>query len=85
MQGFLSGLPQLDAKAGSPKDFNLFTESYGGHYGPAFFDYFYQQNQMIKNGSMKGYPLEFVSLGIGNGIIDEAIQVLFSTPTVIGV
>lgn len=47
----------------------------GGHYGPAFYNHFYKQNQMIKNGSMPGYPLNFVSLGIGNGIIDEAIQV----------
>lgn len=30
---------------------------------------------MIKNGSTKGCPLNFVSLGIGNGIIDEAIQI----------
>lgn len=49
--------------------------STGGHYGPAFYNHFYKQNQMIKNGSVPGYPLNFVSLGIGNGIIDEAIQV----------
>lgn len=29
IQGFLSGLPQLDAKIGSEKEFNLWTESYG--------------------------------------------------------
>lgn len=33
LQGFLGGLPQLDAQIAS-KDFNLWTESYGGHYGP---------------------------------------------------
>ncbi|KXS95738.1 hypothetical protein AC578_5295 [Pseudocercospora eumusae] len=74
-QGFLSGLPQLEGnKATSPKKFNLWTESYGGHYGPAFFDYFYNQNQHIKNGSISGYEFDFNNLGIINGIIDERIQ-----------
>lgn len=34
LQGFFSGLPQLDSKVGS-RTFNLWTESYGGHYGPS--------------------------------------------------
>lgn len=34
IQGFLGGLPQLDGEIQS-KEFNLWTESYGGHYGPA--------------------------------------------------
>lgn len=43
LQGFLEGLPQLQAnRATQPKKFNLWTESYGGHYGPSFFDYFYK-------------------------------------------
>ncbi|KAH4214320.1 hypothetical protein HBI95_006390 [Parastagonospora nodorum] len=54
--------------------FNLFTESYGGHYGPAFFRYFYEQNQKIENGSMPGYPINFNSLGLINAIIDEYTQ-----------
>jgi carboxypeptidase C (cathepsin A) len=58
----------------SARDFNLFTESYGGHYGPAFYNYFYNQNMKIQNGSMQGYPMNFNSLGIINGIIDETIQ-----------
>jgi hypothetical protein len=33
LQGFLGALPQLDAEIGSNKEFNLWTESYGGHYG----------------------------------------------------
>jgi carboxypeptidase C (cathepsin A) len=33
LQGFLGALPQLDAEVGSNKEFNLWTESYGGHYG----------------------------------------------------
>lgn len=75
LQGFLSGLESLDAKVGSPsRDFNLWTESYGGHYGPAFYNYFYQQNQAIENGTIPGYGMNFNTLGIGNGIIDEAVQ-----------
>jgi carboxypeptidase C (cathepsin A) len=76
-QALLATIPKFDAKLGSlspARDFNLFTESYGGHYGPAFYDYFHQQNSKIQNGSMPGYPLNFNSLGIINGIIDEAVQ-----------
>ncbi|KAK4555472.1 hypothetical protein LTR86_007224 [Recurvomyces mirabilis] len=74
LQGFMSGLDCLDAKLGVAKDFNLWTESYGGHYGPAFFNYFQQQNKLIENGTIPGYGLNFNSLGIGNGIIDEKVQ-----------
>ncbi|KAH8631810.1 hypothetical protein CUC08_Gglean011343 [Alternaria sp. MG1] len=76
-QALLATVPKFDAKIGdlnAARDFNLFTESYGGHYGPAFFNYFYNQNLKIENGSMPGYPLNFNSLGIINGIIDESIQ-----------
>ncbi|CAN9373611.1 alpha/beta-hydrolase [Alternaria alternata] len=76
-QALLATVPKFDAKIGdlnATRDFNLFTESYGGHYGPAFFNYFYNQNLKIENGSMPGYPLNFNSLGIINGIIDESIQ-----------
>jgi carboxypeptidase C (cathepsin A) len=68
LQGFYSALPQLDSEVKS-KVFNLWTESYGGHYGPAFYNYFYDQNQLVANGSISGVELNFNSLGIGNGII----------------
>lgn len=74
LQGFLSALPTLDAKIGCDKDFNLWTESYGGHYGPSFYRYFQEQNALIRNNSVSGYALNFNTLGIGNGIIDEATQ-----------
>ncbi|RDL36781.1 Carboxypeptidase [Venustampulla echinocandica] len=74
LQGFLGGLPQLNPNTQS-KEFNLWTESYGGHYGPAFFDYFYEQNELIANGTSQGIQLNFNTLGIINGLIDEAIQV----------
>lgn len=75
LQGFLDALPQLDAKASKSKLFNLWTESYGGHYGPAFFDYFRKHNEAIAVGTEKGIHLTMDTLGIGNGIINEAIQV----------
>jgi hypothetical protein len=75
IQGFYSALPQLDSNVSSTK-FNLATESYGGHYGPAFFSYFYDQNQAIANGSAQGKAMDFDSLTIINGIIDEFIQVV---------
>ncbi|KAI9813836.1 MAG: hypothetical protein M1827_003626 [Pycnora praestabilis] len=73
LQGFYSALPQLDSNVSS-KTFNLWTESYGGHYGPAFYNYFYNQNLLIANGTVGGTQLNFDTLGIGNGIIDEATQ-----------
>lgn len=73
LQAFLGALPQLDGGITS-REFNLWTESYGGHYGPAFFNYFYEQNQMIANGSSQGIQLNFNTLGVGNGITDEYIQ-----------
>lgn len=76
LQGFYSALPQLDYGVKS-KVFNLFTESYGGHYGPAFYNYFYEQNQLVADGTIDGIELRMNALGIGNGIIDEATQVPF--------
>ena len=76
LQGFLSALPQLDAGVGAPtgKTFNLWTESYGGHYGPAFYIYFYEQNQLVSNGTTNGTYLNFDTLGLINAIIDEYVQ-----------
>lgn len=39
-----------------------------------FYNYFYNQNQLISNGTIPGITLDFATLGIGNGIIDEGIQ-----------
>ncbi|TGO46751.1 hypothetical protein BOTNAR_0567g00050 [Botryotinia narcissicola] len=76
LQGFLGGLPQLDPAVNltTKKEFNLWTESYGGHYGPAFYKYFYDRNQEIANSTIPGIQLDFKTLGVGNGIIDEYIQ-----------
>ncbi|OSS47146.1 hypothetical protein B5807_09919 [Epicoccum nigrum] len=73
LQAFLELSPQLDADIKN-LTFNLWTESYGGHYGPGFYDYFYQQNEAIRNGTVKGVELRMDTLGIINGIIDDQIQ-----------
>ncbi|KAI1639330.1 Alpha/Beta hydrolase protein [Biscogniauxia mediterranea] len=73
LQGLIQELPTLDETVKS-RSFNLWTESYGGHYGPAFYRYFYEQNEAIKNGTAKGVELSMHTLGIINGIISERIQ-----------
>jgi hypothetical protein len=40
----------------------------------AFYNYFDEQNQMIANGNSQGIQLNFNTLGVINGIIDEYIQ-----------
>ncbi|CAK4032537.1 alpha beta-hydrolase [Lecanosticta acicola] len=50
---------------------SLFTESYGGHYGPGFMDYFVRQNDRITDGTLpKAHYLHLGTLGIINGCID---------------
>ncbi|RYC60002.1 hypothetical protein CHU98_g6230 [Xylaria longipes] len=73
LQALLEELPRLDNKVKS-RSFNLWTESYGGHYGPAFYKYFYDQNELIKKGSIEGVELNMHTLGIINGIISASIQ-----------
>ncbi|OMP81760.1 Carboxypeptidase S1-like protein A [Diplodia seriata] len=74
VQGFYSALPQLDAEIDSA-DFHLWTESFGGHWGPAFFTYFHSQNEMLdQKNTSTGRKLHMKSLGIVNGIVDEPTQ-----------
>lgn len=57
---------------------SIFTESYGGRYGPAFAAYFEEQNQRIANKTINEEDEEFIihldTLGIVNGCIDLLIQ-----------
>lgn len=58
---------------------SLFTESYGGRYGPAFVSYFMRQNELISNGTLKGPGLHYLhmdTLGIVNGCVNQADQAL---------
>ncbi|KAI9741774.1 MAG: hypothetical protein M1834_000160 [Cirrosporium novae-zelandiae] len=73
IQAFFSGLSEFDPSIKS-KQFNLFTESYGGHFGPSFYSHFYAENEKIANETADGIQLSFNSLGIGNGILDYMSQ-----------
>jgi len=56
---------------------SLWSESYGGHYGPKFFAFFQEQNRRIDNGfsSKKGaHKLHLDTVGIVNGLVDMAVQ-----------
>lgn len=56
---------------------SLWTESYGGHYGPGFFKFFQQQNEKINNGTIKEKGTHYIhldTLGIVNGLLDNLVQ-----------
>jgi len=56
---------------------HLFTESYGGKYGPVFAKFLQDQNQAIQNGTLpqnSTLKIQLSSLGIINGLIDDLIQ-----------
>jgi carboxypeptidase D len=57
---------------------SIWTESYGGKYGPAFTSYFQQQNEKILNGTIADRKNKFLihldTLGIINGCIDMLTQ-----------
>ncbi len=57
---------------------SIWTESYGGHYGPAFANFFQEQNEKIANGTWSDagetYDIHLDTLGIINGCIDTLVQ-----------
>ncbi|KAL3426687.1 serine carboxypeptidase [Phlyctema vagabunda] len=58
---------------------SIWTESYGGRYGPAFLRFFQEQNEKISNGTIRGPGTHFIhldTLGLINGCIDCDIQQL---------
>lgn len=69
LQAFYTQFPQYENR-----NFGLFTESYGGHYGPEFADYFEQQNAAIAAKSVTGQNINLVALGINNGWFDATLQ-----------
>lgn len=69
LQAFFDAFPVYENR-----DFGLWTESYGGHYGPEFAEYFETQNKAIANGTTEGQTIDLVALGINNGWIDPVIQ-----------
>lgn len=68
-QAFYAAFPQYESR-----DFGIFTESYGGHYGPEFAHYVQDQNAGIASGSVTGENINLIALGINNGWIDAALQ-----------
>ncbi|KAI9838358.1 MAG: hypothetical protein M1819_005626 [Sarea resinae] len=83
LQGFLGAFPQYNpgtrprSNVTGDVGINLFTESYGGKYGPAFASVWEEQNARRQNGSISSngtLDIRLRSLGIINGCIDELIQ-----------
>lgn len=66
LQGFMGVFPQY-----SRNSFHFTTESYGGHYGPVFNEYFEIQNSLNSSGTV---PIHLESVMIGNGWYDPLIQ-----------
>ncbi|KAK3675894.1 hypothetical protein LTR78_004086 [Recurvomyces mirabilis] len=60
-----------------PVGVNLFSESYGGKYGPVFARHFEQQNQYRSNGTLpmnSTLAIQLETVGIMNGLVDDLIQ-----------
>lgn len=57
---------------------SLWTESYGGRYGPSFSQFFEEQNEKISNGTIttegEQYIIHFDTLGLINACIDLVSQ-----------
>ena len=83
LQGFLGTFPQYNpgtvpnGTQPGTVGINLFTESYGGKYGPAFARHFERQNMLRRNGSLplnRTLEIHLASLGIMQGCVDDMIQ-----------
>jgi carboxypeptidase C (cathepsin A) len=66
LQGFMGAFPQY-----SREEFLFTTESYGGHYGPIFNEYFETQNAKNISGAKS---IKLGAVLIGNGWYDPIIQ-----------
>jgi len=75
LQIWLSSFPHYWS---SNERMSLWTESYGGHYGPEFSRFFLEQNKKIRDPSRsrKGglRPIKLSTLGIISGLYDVAVQ-----------
>lgn len=86
LQAFLTAFPQYNPGVRPSGDgdgtvgINLFTESYGGKFGPAMASYFTEQNTMRRLDPVFGnstLEIHLTSLGIMNGWIDLLVQMPF--------
>ncbi|XXH03013.1 hypothetical protein Hte_009403 [Hypoxylon texense] len=69
LQAFYDSFPEYENR-----NFGLWTESYGGHYGPEFVKYILDQNAAIARGDLQGEEIRVVALGINNGWFDAKLQ-----------
>ena len=84
LQGFLGVFPQYNNAVGATNNnrssaayVNLFTESYGGKYGPAFASIWEKENLARSNRSAntnKTIAIHLASLGIIQGCVDDLVQ-----------
>ncbi|PSN61055.1 carboxypeptidase S1 [Corynespora cassiicola Philippines] len=83
LQGFLSAFPQYNPGSTpnvttvGPTGINLFAESFGGQYAPAFAHFFEDQNARRITGDISSnstLEIKLTSVGIINGLIDQLIQ-----------
>ncbi|KAG6035497.1 hypothetical protein E4U41_006051 [Claviceps citrina] len=78
IQGFLTTFPQYQNASNTSVSVHLFSESYGGRYGPLFAEKWEQQNRKRVTGELRAnstVEVRLGSLGIVNGCVDEEIQV----------
>ena len=77
VHAFLHVITQIRFPDYKPIDdkISIWTESYGGHYGPTFADLFETQNDRIANGSLQSATLlRLDTVGIINGCVDIVTQ-----------
>ncbi|XDG07750.1 hypothetical protein ABKA04_007365 [Annulohypoxylon sp. FPYF3050] len=72
LQVWLQDFPEHNS---SDDSISIWTESYGGRYGPSFARFIHEQNARIRSSSLQGAKvLNFKTLGIINGCVDLYVQ-----------
>ncbi|ORY61373.1 serine carboxypeptidase [Pseudomassariella vexata] len=77
LQGFLGAFPQFNPPDNGSLGVNLFSESYGGKYGPVFASKWKDMNAARANGTVSNsttLDIHLTALGIVNGCVDDLIQ-----------
>lgn len=80
LQGFLGSFPEYNPGlnlSSTNMKINLFAESYGGKYAPAFATLWNEQNEKIRNGTnlvAGALEIKLSTVGIVNGCVDDLIQ-----------
>ena len=83
LQGFLGTFPQYNpgnkpnGTQSGVVGVNLFAESYGGKFGPAFASFWEKQNALRRNSSAarnQTLEIRLASLGIMQGCVDDVVQ-----------